>query len=136
MISRKDKILIIDDEKDLCFFIKENLKLMGNYDVIIANDGKRGLFAAALHKPALILLDIMMPGLNGFQVLQKLKANARTLSIPVIMITAKNDEEFKLKAAGLYNHDYIVKPFEMGVLKSKIDAVLKKSPSSRLYGSA
>lgn len=133
MFSRKKKILIIDDEKDLCFFIRGNLKLLGNYEVLIANDGKRGFFTAMLHRPDLILLDIMMPGLNGFEVLQRLKGNARTISIPVMMITAKNDEEFKLKAAELYNHDYIVKPFEIKVLKSKIDAVLKKSPSNHLY---
>ena len=127
MFSRGRKILIIDDEKDLCFFVKQNLKLLGNYEVIIARDGKEGIRAARVHKPELILLDIMMPGLDGFEVVKRLKTDNKTVFIPVIFLTAKDDEESKLKAASLYNDDYIVKPFEMRMLKTKIDNVLAKT---------
>jgi two-component system alkaline phosphatase synthesis response regulator PhoP len=127
MFSKRRRILVIDDEEDLCFFVRQNLKLLGNYDVITARNGKEGIRAARFHKPDLILLDIMMPGLDGFEVLKKLKEDKKTLFIPVIFLTAKGDEESKLKAATLYNDDYIVKPFEMRVLKAKIDNVLEKT---------
>jgi len=124
---KRRRILIIDDEKDLCFFVKQNLKLLGNYEVIIARNGKEGIRAARVRKPDLILLDIIMPGLDGFEVLKRLKENKKTFFIPVIFLTAKGDEESKLKAVSLYNDDYIVKPFEIRILKSKIDNVLAKT---------
>jgi len=130
MFSRRKKILIIDDEKDLCFFVRQNLRLLGNYEVIIARNGKEGIKAARARKPDLILLDIMMPDLDGFEVLRRLKEDNKTVFIPVIFLTAKGDEESKLKAASLYNDDYIVKPFEMRVLKSKIDNVLEKTTAN------
>lgn len=126
MFIKKKKILIIDDEPDLCFFVRENLKFLGNYEVIIANDGRRGLLAARIYKPNLILLDIMMPFKDGLEVLKKLKQDKKTMSIPVIMLTAKGDEESKLEAAHLYNEDYIVKPFEIQDLKSRIDNALTR----------
>jgi len=127
MFSRGKKILLIDDEKDLCFFVQQNLKLLGSYEVIIARDGKEGIRAARFHKPELILLDIMMPGLDGFEVAKRLKTDNKTVFMPIIFLTAKGDEESKLKAASLYNDDYIVKPFEMRALKSKIDNLLAKT---------
>ena len=127
MFLKRRRILIIDDEKDLCFFVKQNLKLLGNYEVIIARNGKEGIRAARVRKPDLILLDIIMPGLDGFEVLKRLKENKKTFFIPVIFLTAKGDEESKLKAVSLYNDDYIVKPFEIRILKSKIDNVLAKT---------
>lgn len=127
MFLKRRRILIIDDEKDLCFFVRQNLKLLGNYEVIIARNGKEGIRAARVRKPNLILLDIIMPGLDGFEVLKRLKENKKTFFIPVIFLTAKGDEESKLKAVSLYNDDYIVKPFEMRMLKSKIDNVLAKT---------
>lgn len=118
------KILIIDDEEDLSFFVKANLELAGAYEVIVAANGKTGIKAAIQHKPDLILLDIMMPKMNGFEVLERLKSEHETLSIPVIMLTAKGDDESKLKASRRYNEDYIVKPVQIDTLKSKIEDVL------------
>ncbi len=126
MPSEKKKILIIDDEEDLCFFVRANLELLGNFKVLIANGGKKGIWAANLHKPDLTLLDIMMPGIDGFEVLKRLKEGTKTVSIPVIMLTARSDEESRIKASGLYNEDYIVKPFEIGVLKSKVENTLAR----------
>lgn len=120
------KILIIDDEEDLTFFVKANLELAGDYEVLIATSGKKGIKAARRHKPDLILLDIMMPQIDGFKVLEKLKASSETMIIPVIMLTAKGDDESKLKASSLYDEDYIVKPVQIEVLKSKIEEVLKR----------
>ena len=118
------KILIIDDEKDFCFFVKKNLEAISNYEIITTNKGKKGIQIARKEKPDLILLDIMMPGIDGFEVLKRLKANERTQNIPVIMLTAKDEDESKIKASGLYCEDYLVKPVEKVILKAKIHKVL------------
>lgn len=118
------KILIIDDEEDFCFFVKKNLEAISNYEIITANKGKKGIQIARKKKPDLILLDIMMPGIDGFEVLKRLKANEETQNIPVIMLTAKDEDESKIKASGLYCEDYLVKPVEKLVLRAKIHKVL------------
>ena len=120
----KKKILIIDDEKDFCYFIKANLELFPGYEVVIATSGEKGLRASSKKKPDLILLDIMMPKMDGLEVLDKLKQDTKTMDIPVIMLTAKNEEESKMEAASLYSVDYLIKPVETNTLKSKIDEVL------------
>ncbi|MCQ9205505.1 MAG: response regulator [Omnitrophica bacterium] len=120
------KILIIDDEEDLTFFVKANLELAGDYEVEVAINGRDGIKLASREKFDLILLDIMMPHMDGFEVLEALKKNKKTLSTPVIMLTAKGDEKSRLRAAGLYDEDYIVKPVQIDFLKSKIDEALKR----------
>jgi len=121
------RILIIDDEEDLTFFIKANLELEGECEVIIANSGKDGIKKAAKHNPDLILLDILMPKMNGYETLEKLKNNIKTLSIPVIMLTALGDDSSKIKAASAYNEDYIVKPVQIEPLKQKIAEVFQRN---------
>ena len=121
------RILIIDDEEDLTFFVKANLELDNEYEVIIANSGKDGIKKAAKNNPDLILLDILMPRMNGYQTLEKLKENIKTISIPVIMLTALGDDSSKSKASTLYNEDYIVKPVQIDPLKKKIVEVLEKN---------
>lgn len=118
------KILIIDDEEDFCFFAKKNLEAISNYKIIVANKGKKGIQIARKEKPDLILLDIMMPGIDGFEVLKRLKENEKTERIPIIMFTARDEDEAKIKASGLYCDDYIVKPVENVVLRAKIHKVL------------
>ncbi|GAI25245.1 unnamed protein product [marine sediment metagenome] len=118
------RILIIDDEEDFCFFVKENLEAISNYEIITANKGKKGIQIARKEKPDLILLDITMPGIDGFEVLKRLKGNEKTQNIPVIMFTAKDEDEAKIKASGLYCEDYLVKPVEKLVLRAKIHKVL------------
>ncbi len=118
--------MIIDDEKDFSFFVKANLEFTRNYKVIVAESGRKGIWAALWQRPDLILLDIMMPGIDGFEVLKKLKVSKRTMFIPVIMLTAKNDDEAKAKATGLFNEDYVVKPVKIEDLISKIESVLKR----------
>lgn len=120
------KILIIDDEEDLTFFVKANLELAGDYEVEVAINGKDGIKLASREKFDLILLDIMMPHMDGFDVLEVLKKNKKTLSTPVIMLTAKGDEKSKIKAGSLYDEDYIVKPVQIDFLKAKIDEALKR----------
>tara|TARA_B100000315_G_scaffold259771_1_gene317130 strand:- start:3077 stop:3451 length:375 start_codon:yes stop_codon:yes gene_type:complete len=117
-------VLIIDDEEDLTFFVKANLELSGEYKVIIANNGRDGIKAAEHLKPDVVLLDIMMPQMDGLEVLAKLKKSIKTLSIPVVMLSAKGDDESKVYAASSYNEDYIVKPVQIEFLKEKLDQVL------------
>jgi len=120
------KILIIDDEEDLAFFVKANLELTEGYEVNTATSGKEGLKLASSYQPDIILLDIMMPGTDGYETLIKLKTSRKTMAIPVIMLTAKADEESKIKAATLYNEDYLIKPVQVDVLKAKIEEVLRR----------
>lgn len=118
-------ILIIDDEKDICNTIKMGLEVLGDYSVDIATNGKEGLKQARKIQPALILLDIMMPGIDGFEVLRRLKEDERTYAIPVIMVSARDDEETKERAARLYNELYVTKPVQIAKLKTTIDEVLR-----------
>ena len=120
------KILIIDDEEDLTFFVKANLELTGDYEVMIAKNGKEGIKLAASHKPDLILLDIMMPKMDGFEVLEKLKQAKETIAIPIIMLTAKTDDASKIKAASLYDEDYMTKPVQIETLRAKIEEVAQR----------
>lgn len=124
-------ILIIDDEEGFCNFIKETLEMTGKYQVIIATDGVSGLKAARHHKPDLILLDIIMPVMDGFQVLKTLKEDPRTLAIPVIVLTVVSDAEAKKKAASLYDEEYIVKPVRIAELKTTLETVLSLHPAHK-----
>jgi len=123
-MNRKPTILIIDDEKDFCHFMRMNLESTNKYKIFVSTNARSGIKTAIRKKPDLVLLDIMMPNISGFEVLQKLKENVNTTSIPVIMLTALSDDESVEKAMGLYSHEYIVKPVEMDSLVSKIDRVL------------
>lgn len=126
------KILIIDDEEDFCFFVKANLEIIGNYKVIVATDSKRGIAAISLCKPDLVLLDILMPGVNGLEVLKRLKEDKEIHSVPVIVISAKGDIKTKKQAKNLHCADYIVKPVEAEILKSKIESVLSKLGKNKI----
>lgn len=119
------KILLIDDEEDFCFFIRTNLELTEDYKVIIATNGKKGLRIAQLQKPDLILLDIMMPEMNGFEVLKKLRKKSKTQSIPLIILTAIDGEDSSLQTSGFSVLDYIVKPFKIERLLSKIENAIQ-----------
>lgn len=121
------RVLIIDDEIGFRFFVKKNLELRGDYEVIVAAEGKEGIRLAEEQKPMLILLDIIMPEMDGLEVLKRLKENEKTKSIPVIMLTARGDDEARIKALNLGNDGYIVKPFEISELENKIEALLNRN---------
>jgi len=125
MIGRK-KILLIDDEKNFCFFVKKNLEATGEFVVLCANDPLEGIRSAKREQPDLILLDINMPRKDGFEVLEAIKKNEKTLFIPVIMLTAVEGDDAKIKSSGLYSEDYIVKPISYEKLREKIDTVLAR----------
>jgi len=120
------RVLIIDDEEGFCSFVKEALEITGKYSVATAANGEEGIQAAITLEPDLILLDIQMPVVDGFEVLKMLKKNKRTMSIPVIMLTVKGEDEFKEKAIEPHNEDYLVKPVRVTTLRSSIDALLER----------
>jgi len=123
------KIMLVDDEKDQIYFIKtsfENL-FKKEYAIVPAESGEE-CFALLNNKeiPDLILLDIMMPKMNGWEVFDRLRAHPSWKSIPIIFLTARTDE-FAEHAGALIAEDYIKKPIEIKELKTRIDNVLKKA---------
>ena len=119
------KILVVEDDKDLISLIEFNLKSEG-FNVLLSPNGEDGLFTAKEEKPDLILLDWMLPILSGIEVLQRLKNNKDTKSIPVIFITAKGEENDKIRGLNSGADDYIVKPFSTKELIARIKANLRR----------
>lgn len=122
----KKRILVVDDEPELVKAIQIRLQQAG-YESLVACDGQEGLDKARKEKPDLILLDIMMPGMDGLQALAKLKEEATTKSIPVVMLTAKSQADDIDSAIKLGAVDYVVKPFEAVVFLEKIKTALEKA---------
>ena len=124
-MDKKPVALLIDDELDYCSFIKMHLKFIADLDVVCAGSGKDGLKLARRIKPDIIILDVVMPGLDGFAVLEKLKKDDKTISIPVIMLSGLDSDEARIKANQLYDETYITKPVDVYKLKDKIEEILK-----------
>ncbi|MBU1600110.1 response regulator [bacterium] len=125
----KKKILIVDDDHDIVDILKALLETEG-YDIIEAYDGKEGIDKAYQHMPHLILLDIMMPVMDGWQVCQRLKACKKTSNIPIAIITAKAEQEDRNRAKKEGADDYITKPFRPEDLILRIQKNLKGSEGS------
>ncbi len=121
----KETILIVEDEKDIVKMLDYNLKKEG-FRTLIAQDGEDALDAANTKHPDLILLDLMLPGLDGLEVCKTLKAERKTTSIPIIMLTAKSQESDKIVGLELGADDYVTKPFSPGELIARIKAVLRR----------
>ena len=115
------RVLIIDDEKDFCYFIKANLQLYKDYEVATATTGKEGIRLARKKAFDLILLDITMPHMDGYAVLKALKEDDKTKAIPVFMLSARTDYKSRVRSSELWGEDYITKPVEVEFLKSKIE---------------
>jgi len=107
----KKRILVVDDEVDMVEGIKIMLEA-DNYEVIAAFDGQEGLQKAQEERPDLILLDVMMPKMDGFETLRRIRADSETQHIPVIMLTAKGDTDSMFKAHDLGSTDFFIKPFD------------------------
>jgi two-component system phosphate regulon response regulator PhoB len=120
----KQTILVIEDEEDIRELLRYSLVRAG-YDVATAADGNAGL-AATASNPALILLDLMLPGLSGLEVAKRLKAESATADIPIVMVTAKGDETDIVAGLDLGADDYVTKPFSVKVLLARVAAVLRR----------
>jgi two-component system phosphate regulon response regulator PhoB len=118
-------ILIVEDEKDILNLIEWHLRAE-EYSVLKADDGIKGLDLAVEHLPDLIVLDLMLPGMDGLSVCKALKKNPKTENIPVVMLTAKGEEVDRIVGLELGADDYMVKPFSPRELSLRVRAILKR----------
>lgn len=124
-MKKNKTILLVDDNPDLLFSVKKGIESLGDdYKVVTAESGKKCLQLLKKFKPDLILLDIMMPGIDGWDTCAKVKEDKKTQDIPIVFLTAKTDP-ISENMGRLASEDYITKPFEMKDLKRRIDSVIK-----------
>jgi DNA-binding response OmpR family regulator len=122
----KQKILLVDDEEDILDFLELILGEQG-YSIIKASSGKEALAAAQVHRPDLILLDIMMPEMDGWEVLKLLKADEELVQTPVAMLTARSEMKDKIQGLQEGAIDYICKPFSTRELIDKLHVIFAQS---------
>ncbi len=120
----KKRILVVDDEVDLVETVRFSLELEG-YDVLVAYNGEEALNQARKENPDLILLDLMLPKLDGYKVCRLLKFDERFKHIPILMLTAKIQEKDKVTGMETGANEYITKPFEMDELMKKVKNYLR-----------
>lgn len=120
------KILIVDDEPDILEFLKYNLRKEG-YEVITAGDGKQAIQVAEREKPHLIVLDIMMPELDGVETCRQLRAKKEFVHTPIAFLTARDEDFSQIAALDVGGDDYITKPIKPRVLTSRINALLRRA---------
>ena len=122
----KQSILLVEDDEDILQLLAFNFESAG-FDVHTAEDGTLGLAKARRHKPDLVVLDLMLPGMNGFDVCKELKRDPETMDIPVIMLTARSEEVDRIVGLELGADDYVVKPFSFRELLLRVRAVLRRA---------
>ena len=125
----KEKVLVVDDEQDLVKLIRYHLEKDG-YKVLSASNGEDALFLARREKPELVILDLMLPGIDGLEVCKKLKADPELASIAIVMLTAKGEEVDITLGLKLGADDYVAKPFSPKELVARVQAVLRRSKIS------
>ncbi len=125
-MSLKEKILIVDDEKDIVKLLEYNLKKEG-FRTITAYDGNEALEKAGREHPDLILLDVMLPEVDGLEVCKQIKKNPATRAVPVIMLTARSQETDKVIGLELGADDYVTKPFGVRELLARVKALLRRT---------
>ena len=124
------RILVVDDEQDICEILQYNLETEG-YEVVTANSAEEAL-GLPLQEFGLILLDVMMGEMSGFQMARRLKDNTATAQIPIIFITALDSEDNLVKGLNIGADDYIAKPLSMKEVKARVRAVLRRSSQPQL----
>jgi DNA-binding response OmpR family regulator len=122
MTDDKSKILVVEDEQTLVETLEYSLRRQG-YDVYTAMDGRAALEAAAKHTPDLVVLDVMLPGLDGFEICRILRQDT---SVPILMLTARGEEIDKIVGLEVGADDYLTKPFSMRELAARIKALLRR----------
>jgi diguanylate cyclase (GGDEF)-like protein len=125
-----ETILVVDDDPDIARFVEVNLRSAG-YDVAVAADGEEALERAAGMRPDLVLLDVMMPRIDGFEVAQRLRKNPQTANTSIIMLTAKALSADKVTGLQSGADDYIIKPFDPIELLARVKGTLKRAKEMR-----
>jgi two-component system, OmpR family, alkaline phosphatase synthesis response regulator PhoP len=118
------RVLVVEDNPDLAYGLRNNLEIEG-YDVEIAADGRAGLAAARARPPDLVVLDLMLPGLDGFRVLRALRQDAD--APPVLVLTARGEESDKVRGLKIGADDYVTKPFGLLELLARVEALLRRT---------
>jgi len=122
-VEKKGKILIVDDAVDTVELLKKRLRFEG-YDTAEAYDGEEGLKLVAEYNPDLIILDVLMPKLDGYEVCQRLKSDENTKYIPVLMLTAKSEVADKVKGLDIGADHYLAKPFNYKELSARVRSLV------------
>ncbi len=122
-------ILIVEDEPALVEILTHNLKTAG-YEVMSATDGEEGLAKAQLHLPDLVLLDLMLPGLDGLAICRELRSDPRTREVPILMLTAKGEEVDEVVGFQMGADDYVHKPFKMNALLQRVKSLFRRTQGS------
>ncbi|CAN5434259.1 hypothetical protein BH23ACT9_BH23ACT9_20730 [soil metagenome] len=126
----EERILVVDNEVDIRRFVEVNLRLEG-FEVIVASDGAEALQKAFESTPSLVLLDVMMPGIDGIEVCRRLRADPRTSHIPVILLTAKSMTVDKVVGLAAGADDYVLKPFDPMELVARVRTVMRRASDLR-----
>ena len=129
MTKKPKSILVIEDEPDIREIIEFNLTKF-NYNVLLANNGEKGLKQARSHEPDLILLDLMLPGIQGLDVCRIIKSDENLKNTPIIILSALGQEQDIIKGLEAGADDYVNKPFSMDILKARIKTVLRRYDSN------
>jgi two-component system phosphate regulon response regulator PhoB len=125
----KSRILIIEDERDLCEVLTYNLQREG-FDTLVAHDGQEGLRKAQMQLPDIVILDLMLPRMDGLEVCRQIRAGKQTRTIPIIMLTAKGEETDQVVGFSVGADDYVTKPFSPKVLLQRIRALRRRAESA------
>ena len=126
---RKSTLLVIEDDPDIVELLRYNLEREG-FRVLVATDGERGLADAARHQPDLVLLDLMLPGLDGLEVCRRLRAQDSTRATPVLVLTAKSEEADVVIGLEMGADDYLTKPFSPRELLARVRALMRRAQRS------
>ena len=121
----KSTILVVEDDVDILQLVAHNLKA-ADFNVLTAQEGYEALSVAKKHLPQLVILDIMLPGLDGFEVCKELRRSPTTRNIPILMLTAKGEEVDRIVGMELGADDYVVKPFSPRELILRVRAILRR----------
>ncbi len=130
-VTNTKRILVIEDNPDLAYGLRNNLEIEG-YEVEVAKDGTKGLSRARAARPDLVVLDLMLPGMDGFRVLRALRDDG--IAMPVLILTARGEEADKVRGLRLGADDYVTKPFGVLELLARIEALLRRVSASRKNG--
>ncbi|MFA5270815.1 MAG: response regulator [Candidatus Omnitrophota bacterium] len=125
MAEKKKKILVVDDSQDMRAILSMRLRVNG-YDVIMAEDGQEGLDKTREEMPDLIILDLMLPKIDGYEVCRMLKFDDKYKNIPVIILSALDQQQDREKGVGSGSDAYFIKPFDLELLLNKIQSLILK----------
>jgi DNA-binding response OmpR family regulator len=127
VIGREKSILVIEDEPDMVMGLRDALAFEG-YEVLTAGEGEEGIRLARRHRPSLVVLDLMLPDLNGYRVCEEIRGFNPT--VPIIMLTARSQEADKLRGFESGADDYVTKPFSVAELLARISAVFRRTEAA------